>query len=42
MLGMNLTLQIADGDVVLGEWQAYHGGTRWSARATIRLQAMGI
>jgi len=43
MLGMNLTLQIADNDVVLGEWQsvilAELDGPR---ERTIRLQAMGI
>ena len=43
MLGMNLTLQVADGDVVLGEWQsvimAEFDGPR---ERTIRLQAMGI
>ena len=43
MLGMNLTLQIADGDVVLGEWQsvilAELDGPR---QRTIRIQAMGI
>ena len=43
MLGTNLTLQVADGDVVLGEWQsvimAEFDGPR---ERTIRLQAMGI
>ncbi len=43
MLGMNLTLQIADSDVVLGEWQsvilAELDGPR---ERTIRIQAMGI
>jgi len=43
MLGTNLTLQVADGDVVLGEWQsvilAELDGPR---ERTIRLQAMGI
>jgi secondary thiamine-phosphate synthase enzyme len=43
LLGMNLTLQIADSDVVLGEWQsvilAELDGPR---ERTIRLQAMGI
>jgi secondary thiamine-phosphate synthase enzyme len=43
MLGMNLTLQIADGEVVLGEWQsvilAELDGPR---ERTIRMQAMGI
>ena len=43
VLGMSLTLQIADGDVVLGEWQsvimAEFDGPR---ERSIRLQAMGI
>ena len=43
MLGMNLTLQVAESDVVLGEWQsvilAELDGPR---ERTIRLQAMGI
>ena len=43
MLGMNLTLQIADSDAVLGEWQsvilAELDGPR---ERTIRIQAMGI
>ena len=43
MLGMNLTLQIADADPVLGEWQsvilAELDGLR---ERTIRIQAMGI
>ena len=43
LLGMSLTLQIADGDVVLGEWQsvimAEFDGPR---ERSIRLQAMGI
>jgi secondary thiamine-phosphate synthase enzyme len=43
MLGMNLTLQIADSDVILGEWQsvilAELDGPR---ERTIRIQAMGI
>ncbi len=43
MLGMSLTLQIANGDVVLGEWQsvilAEFDGPR---ERSIRLQAMGI
>jgi secondary thiamine-phosphate synthase enzyme len=43
MLGMNLTLQVANSDVVLGEWQsiilAELDGPR---ERTIRLQAMGI
>jgi secondary thiamine-phosphate synthase enzyme len=43
MLGMNLSLQIADAEVVLGEWQsiilAELDGPR---ERTIRIQAMGI
>ncbi len=43
MLGISLALQIADGDVVLGEWQsvimAEFDGPR---DRSIRLQAMGI
>ena len=43
MLGMNLTLQVADGDLVLGEWQsvilAELDGPR---ERTVRLQAMGV
>jgi secondary thiamine-phosphate synthase enzyme len=43
LLGMNLTLQIADGEVVLGEWQsvimAELDGPRERA---VRLQAMGV
>jgi secondary thiamine-phosphate synthase enzyme len=43
ILGMSLTLQIADGDLVLGEWQsiimAEFDGPR---ERSIRLQAMGI
>ena len=43
LLGMSLTLQIAGGDVVLGEWQsiimAEFDGPR---ERSIRLQAMGI
>jgi secondary thiamine-phosphate synthase enzyme len=43
MLGMNLTLQIADGEVVLGEFQsvilAELDGPR---ERTVRLQAMGV
>jgi secondary thiamine-phosphate synthase enzyme len=43
MLGMNLTLQIADGDVVLGEWQSVIMAELDGPRErTIRLQAMGI
>src|SRR6476646_4699237 len=43
LLGMNLTLQIENGDVVLGEWQsvimAEFDGPR---ERSIRIQAMGI
>jgi secondary thiamine-phosphate synthase enzyme len=43
MLGMSLALQVADGDVVLGEWQsiimAEFDGPR---ERSIRIQAMGI
>src|SRR5688572_18391080 len=43
LLGMNLTLQIADGELVLGEWQsiilAELDGPR---ERIIRLQAMGV
>jgi secondary thiamine-phosphate synthase enzyme len=43
LLGMNLNLQIADGEVVLGEWQsiilAELDGPR---ERSIRLQAMGV
>jgi secondary thiamine-phosphate synthase enzyme len=43
LLGMNLTLQISDGEVVLGEWQsvilAELDGPR---ERIIRLQAMGV
>jgi len=43
LLGMSLTLQVANGDVVLGEWQsiimAEWDGPR---ERSIRLQAMGI
>src|SRR5262245_5646038 len=43
MLGMNLTLQIADGDVVLGEWQSVIMAELDGPRErTVRLQAMGI
>jgi secondary thiamine-phosphate synthase enzyme len=43
MLGMNLTLQIADNDVVLGEWQSIIMAELDGPRErTIRLQAMGI
>jgi secondary thiamine-phosphate synthase enzyme len=43
MLGMSLALQVADGDIVLGEWQsiimAEFDGPR---ERSIRIQAMGI
>ena len=43
MLGISLTLQVADGDVVLGEWQsiimAEFDGPR---ERSIRIQATGI
>ena len=43
MLGISLNLQIADGDVVLGEWQsiilAEFDGPR---ERSVRIQAMGI
>jgi len=42
MLGMNLTLQIADGDVILGEWQSIIMAELDGPRErTIRIQAMG-
>jgi secondary thiamine-phosphate synthase enzyme len=43
MLGMNLTLQVADGDVVLGEFQSVIVAELDGPRErTIRLQVMGI
>jgi thiamine phosphate synthase YjbQ (UPF0047 family) len=43
MLGISLTLQVANGDVVLGEWQsiimAECDGPR---ERSVRIQAMGI
>jgi secondary thiamine-phosphate synthase enzyme len=43
LLGMNLTLQIADGDVVLGEWQSIIMAELDGPRErTVRLQAMGV
>ena len=43
MLGMNLTLQVAGGDVVLGEFQSVIMAELDGPRErTIRLQAMGI
>jgi secondary thiamine-phosphate synthase enzyme len=42
-LGMSLTLQVADGDVVLGEWQSIIMAELDGPRErSIRLQAMGI
>src|SRR5262245_3769110 len=43
LLGMSLTLQIADGEVVLGEWQSVIMAELDGPRErSIRLQAMGI
>jgi len=43
MLGMNLTLQIADSELVLGEWQSIIMAELDGPRErTIRIQAMGI
>src|SRR5262245_23112491 len=43
LLGMNLTLQIAGGDVVLGEWKSVDMAELDGPRErTIRIQAMGI
>lgn len=43
LLGMNLSLQISEGDVVLGEWQSIIMAELDGPRErTIRLQAMGI
>jgi len=43
LLGTNLTLQIADGDVVLGEWQSVIMAELDGPRErTVRLQAMGV
>lgn len=43
MLGMTITLQIADGDLVLGEWQSIIMAELDGPRErTIRLQAMGV
>ena len=43
MLGISLTLQIADGDVVLGEWQSIIMAELDGPRErSVRLQAMGI
>lgn len=43
MLGMALTLQVADGDLVLGEWQSIIMAELDGPRErTIRIQAMGV
>jgi len=43
MLGISLTLQIADGDVVLGEWQSIIMAELDGPRErSVRLQATGI
>jgi len=43
MLGANLSLQIADGDVVLGEWQSVIMAELDGPRERkVRLQAMGV
>jgi len=43
MLGISLTLQIADGDLVLGEWQSIIMAELDGPRErSVRLQAMGI
>jgi secondary thiamine-phosphate synthase enzyme len=43
MLGVNLTLQIWDGDIVLGEWQSIIMAELDGPRErTIRFQAMGV
>src|SRR5262245_24545027 len=43
LLGMNLSLQIADGEVVLGEWQSVIMAELDGPRErTLRLQAMGV
>jgi secondary thiamine-phosphate synthase enzyme len=43
MLGTNVSLQIADGDVVLGEWQSIIMAELDGPRErTVRLQAMGV
>jgi secondary thiamine-phosphate synthase enzyme len=43
LLGSNLALQIADGDVVLGEWQSIIMAELDGPRErTLRLQAMGV
>jgi thiamine phosphate synthase YjbQ (UPF0047 family) len=43
MLGTNVSLQIADGDIVLGEWQSIIMAELDGPRErTVRLQAMGV
>ena len=43
MLGISLTLQIADGNLVLGEWQSIIMAELDGPRErSVRLQAMGI
>src|SRR5262245_51767987 len=43
LLGIGLTLQIADGDLVLGEWQSVIMAELDGPRErTVRLQAMGV
>jgi len=43
LLGMNLTLQVWDGDIVLGEWQSIIMAELDGPRErTVRLQAMGV
>ena len=43
LLGMSLTLQIAEGEVVLGEWQSVIMAELDGPRErTVRLQAMGV
>ena len=43
LLGMSLTLQVADGDVVLGEWQSIIMAELDGPRErSIRIQVMGI
>jgi secondary thiamine-phosphate synthase enzyme len=43
LLGMNLTLQVADGEVVLGEWQSVIMAELDGPRErVVRLQAMGV
>ena len=43
ILGMTLTFQIADGEIVLGEWQSIIMAELDGPRErTVRLQAMGV